>query len=294
MSGTDILKEANDNEHAYNSRQPVLPGRLEAMYGEFDPQKGIPPRRMPYNIILLLLEGEQDLHVGADYRWLRPNDLVMVPAGMVYASTCLLNCTGYYLHFSTSFIDPLLSYTLEEEFPFLGPEAEHVINLSPSESEQVQQSFGDIITGHERFSTEKQSLLRNYIYILLLRLREVYPAHAWHLHETASHAQRITRQFRHLLQKHFLLIRKVEDYAEMMHISPRHLSELTKEATGKTPKQLITDILLLEAKVLLGTGDKTITEIAHELKFQDQSHFSHFIRQHTGNTPLKLRKETSC
>ena len=75
-----------------------------------------------------------------------------------------------------------------------------------------------------------------------------------------------------------------------MHISPKHLADLVKEATGKTPKQIIIDVLLLEAKVLIGSTDKSMSEIAHELKFQDQAHFSHFMRQHTGFTPLQLRK----
>ena len=45
---------------------------------------------------------------------------------------------------------------------------------------------------------------------------------------------------------------------------------------------MIHDILLLEAKVQLGSNDKTISEIAHALHFEDQSHFSHFIKNEPG------------
>jgi AraC-like DNA-binding protein len=44
-------------------------------------------------------------------------------------------------------------------------------------------------------------------------------------------------------------------------------------------------MLLLEAKVLLGSTDLTVTEIAHRLQF------GHFIKQHTGCSPLALRKK---
>ena len=50
-------------------------------------------------------------------------------------------------------------------------------------------------------------------------------------------------------------------------------------------------MLLLEAKVQLGSTDKTVTEIALELNFNDQSHFNHFIKQRTGFSPLELREK---
>jgi len=133
--------------------------------------------------------------------------------------------------------------------------------------------------------------LRNYIHILLLRVREVYRLHARQISESASHATKVANQFKRLLQKNLIKMRRVEQYASIMHLSPKHLSDLVKEATGKTPKQLINDVLLLEAKVLLGSTDKTITEVAHQLCFEDQAHFSHFIKQQTGLTPAALRKK---
>jgi AraC family transcriptional regulator, transcriptional activator of pobA len=41
--------------------------------------------------------------------------------------------------------------------------------------------------------------------------------------------------------------------------------------------------------LLTGT-DLSIAEITYKLGFDDQSHFSHFIKRHTGITPLQLRK----
>ena len=54
---------------------------------------------------------------------------------------------------------------------------------------------------------------------------------------------------------------------------------------------MIHDMLFLEAKVLLGSTDKTITEIAHALQFEDHAHFSHFIKKRSGVSPVELRKK---
>ncbi len=300
MSSKDILvienladfeKKINRDTRPYDINMMVMPGTLEDKHKDVDPQKGIQALRRKFNLIYIFVGGVHDVYLGADYRWLKPNDLVIVPENMVYASKNVNNCTGYCMHFMTSFIQPLLHKTLEEEFPFFDMEAEHIINVTPEESELIQQSFRDIIREYERFSPEKDYLLRNFIQILLLRVREIYRPHANRINETASHATRVTNQFKHLLQKHFIEIRRVEQYAEMMHITPKHLCDLVKEATGKTPKQIMIEVLLLEAKVMLGSTRHSMTEISHRLRFQDQAHFSHFVRQHTGYSPMRLRKK---
>jgi len=287
----DFEKKINRDNRPYDINLMVMPGTLEDKHKSVDPEKGIQPLRRQFNLIYILLGGVHDVYLGADYRWLQPNDLVMIPENMVYASRHVHSCSGYCMHFKTEFIQPLFNKPIAEEFPFLDMEAEHVINVTPEESLIIQQAFRDIIREHERFSPEKDYLLRNYIHILLLRVREIYRPHAKKINETASHATRITNQFKQMLQKQFIEVRKVEQYAAAMHMTPKHLCDLVKEATGKTPKQIMIDVLLLEAKVLLGSTSLSMTEIAHKLRFQDQAHFSHFIHQHTGHSPLKLRKK---
>lgn len=77
----------------------------------------------------------------------------------------------------------------------------------------------------------------------------------------------------------------------MLHISPKHLSEVASEIFGRSPLQIIHDILLLEAKVQLKVTDKSVSEIAYLLKFDDQPHFTNFIKKRTGVSPQELRKK---
>jgi AraC family transcriptional regulator, transcriptional activator of pobA len=268
-----------------------MPGTLEDKHKDVDPAKGIQALRRQFNLVYILLGGIHDVHLGAEYRWLKPNDLVIVPENFLYASSHVSNCVGYCMHFKTEFLQPLLKGPLAEEFPFFDLQAEHIVNVTNAESELIQQSFKDIIAEYERFSPEKDYLLRNYIHILLLRIREIYRPHARAIGENASRAMKIANGFKHLVEKNFTTMREVQQYAAQLHITPKHLSEAVKTVTGKSPREIINDMLLLEAKVLLGSSDKTVTEIAHELHFEDQSHFHRFIKQHTGSTPIQLRKK---
>lgn len=287
----EFEKKINRDHRPYDINMMVMPGTLEDKHKDVDPEKGIQALRRQFNLIYILLNGVHDVHLGADYRWLKPNDLVIVPENFLYASSNVSNCKGYCMHFKTEFVQPLLTGTLSEEFPYFDLEAEHIVNVTTEESKLIQQSFRDIITEYERFSPEKDYLLRNYIHILLLRIREIYRPHAKKISENATRSMRIAAGFKHLVEKNFIQRREVQYYAGELHITPKHLSDVVKEHTGKSPKELISDMLLLESKVLLGSTDKTVTEIAHQLRFEDQSHFSRFIRQHTGLTPLQLRKK---
>ncbi len=287
----DFEKKINRDTRLYDINMMVMPGTLEDKHKDVDPEKGIQALRRQFNLVYILLGGVHDVHLGADYRWLKPNDLVIVPENFLYASSNVRSCSGYCMHFKTEFIQPLLKKPLSEEFPYFDLQAEHIVNVTPEESELIQQSFKDIIAEYERFSPEKDYLLRNYIHILLLRIREIYRPHAKQLNETATRSIKIANQFKHLVEKNFIEMREVQQYAKELYITPKYLSEVVKATTGKSPRDIINDMLLLEAKVLLGSTDKTVTEIAHQLCFGDQSHFNHFIRQHTGLTPLQLRKK---
>jgi AraC family transcriptional regulator, transcriptional activator of pobA len=287
----EFEKVINRDQRKYDINMMVMPGTLEDKHKDVDPEKGIQALRRQFNLVYILLGGIHDVHLGADYRWLKPNDLVIVPENYLYASSNVRACSGYCIHFKTEFIQPLLKGSLNEDFPFFDFEAEHIINISEEETLRIQEAFKNIITAYARFSPEKDYILRNYIHILLLLIREIYRPHARHLQESATRTMKITSQYKHLLQKNFLIWREVKQYAAALNITPKYLSEAVKENTGKTPRELINDVLVLESKVLLGSTDKTISEIAHHLQFEDQSHFSNFIRQHTGSSPTQLRKK---
>jgi AraC-like DNA-binding protein len=284
-------KIINRDKAPYDINMMVMPGTLQDKHKNVDPQKGIPALRRQFNLLYILLEGTHDVQLGATYTWLKPNDLVIVPENMVYASAHIRNCVGYCIHFKTEFIQPLLNAPLEIVFPYFNLEAEHIINITSAESEIIRRAFRDIITEYDRFSPEKDYLLRNYIHILLLRVREIYHPHAQRMNEGTTHTMKVANRFKHLLEKNFIEMREVKQYGDALHITPKHLSDVVKRTFGKTPRQMINDMLLLEARVLLGSTDLTVSEIAYQLQFQDHAHFSHFIRRHVGCTPLELRKK---
>lgn len=102
----------------------------------------------------------------------------------------------------------------------------------------------------------------------------------------------IVRQFKTLTDEHYLTTTHVSEYADMLYITPGYLNEIIKSATGRTPKQIIDERRVVEAKRMLFWGEFSVKEIASRLNFEDDSYFNRFFKKHTGQTPAFFQKNT--
>ena len=95
-----------------------------------------------------------------------------------------------------------------------------------------------------------------------------------------------------LVEGHFREKHKVIDYAELLNKSPKTLSNLFTKYNNKTPLQVISDRIILEAKKLLLLSKQSSKEIAYSLGFSEPSHFSKFFKNQVGTSPINFKKDT--
>lgn len=98
------------------------------------------------------------------------------------------------------------------------------------------------------------------------------------------------RQFMQLVQKHHRRERAVAFYAERLYISPKYLSLVVKESTGRSAGQWIDDMVVMEAKNLLRFSGKNVQQVAYELNFPNQSAFGKYFKHLTGLSPTQYVK----
>ncbi len=106
-----------------------------------------------------------------------------------------------------------------------------------------------------------------------------------------TRAQEISLQFLKMVSQHFKESTSVNFYAEQLHLTSRHLSSVLKDTLGKTANQIISDFVSNEAKALLSSTQKTLSEIAYDLNFSDQYAFSHFFKKHFNLSPNQYRRQ---
>ena len=100
----------------------------------------------------------------------------------------------------------------------------------------------------------------------------------------------IIREFNVLVEYNYKEIRTVGEYAEMLHKSPKTLSNLFAQYNHKTPLQIIQERILLEARRLLKFTDLSVKEVAYELGFEDLQTFSRLFRRKESMSPKAFRK----
>jgi AraC family transcriptional regulator, transcriptional activator of pobA len=96
--------------------------------------------------------------------------------------------------------------------------------------------------------------------------------------------------FRDLLSAQFKTLKSVSGYASQMNVSEKRLTAATTKTMGKSPKTIIDERVMLEAKRLLIHTSLSIKEVGYDLGFEEPTNFIKFFRKHTDKTPIEFRE----
>ena len=108
---------------------------------------------------------------------------------------------------------------------------------------------------------------------------------------TDVHRRRLANEFMRLVEQSDGRIRKVDDFANQLNITPKYLSTLLKETMNRRPSEMIHFYTLKAIEHRLRYTDMTMQEIANDLNFANASFFGKYFKEHAGMTPLDFRKK---
>ena len=107
--------------------------------------------------------------------------------------------------------------------------------------------------------------------------------------EATHRNEYLTFQFLKLVGQHVTRERSVQFYAALLNVTPKYLSRCVKEIMGKTCGEVIDEMVILEAKVLLDDPQLTVSQVADRLHFSNPFFFSRFFKNQTGVPPTAYR-----
>lgn len=103
-------------------------------------------------------------------------------------------------------------------------------------------------------------------------------------------AREVFEDFLRLAQEHHMSERSLGFYAEKLYVSPKYLSKMVKNVSGRSAHDWIDTLVLREAQNLLKYSDLPIKQIVAQLNFPNQTTFYRFFKIQTGKTPTEYRK----
>jgi AraC-like DNA-binding protein/quercetin dioxygenase-like cupin family protein len=247
--------------------------------------------RHSYYEILFFSSGTGKHMIDFDTHEIKPQSIHFVAAGQVHAMSRSADTKGFVIAFSKEFM--FLNATdisILNEFPAFNKTAQPVLSLPEEVFQETEGLINDMEREFNGTNPYKDKMLGAFICILLLKCKSLLQITGNEKNDIAS--RQVLLRFNDLLEEKFIELHKVNEYADLMNLSPNHLSETIKKITGKTAGELIQDRLILEAKRLLLHSAITAKEIAYHLNFNDPSYFSRFFKTNTGLSPEEFRKQT--
>jgi AraC family transcriptional regulator, transcriptional activator of pobA len=251
----------------------------------------IPPNRFSHFYIALLTNGSGIKTVGLVEFNVVPNTLIFIPSGTIHSSHSFSPDTkGFILSFSTNYL--LLNHSNKNflnDLAFFQTQNQPFLYLTDIDGEMMLDIFKDITAEYLNYTENKDDLLRIYILELLLKAERIYKKQIIQVEHLIDNSTKYLRDFKQLLEKHFLLDKSVSFYALQLNTHPNHLNAMIKDATGKTCSEFIHERIILEAKCLLKSTDLSVKEIAAHLSFEDSSYFSKYFKKLTDISPIEYK-----
>lgn len=130
--------------------------------------------------------------------------------------------------------------------------------------------------------------------IMLAMFYEMYNFCSQHMPREAtvkSRKEDLFEKFLREVSNSYMLERRVSFYADKLCLTPKHLSGVVKEVSGKTAGEWIDNFVVLEAKALLKSSEMSIQEIAETLHFANQSFFGKYFKHYVGMSPKEYKKK---
>ena len=104
-----------------------------------------------------------------------------------------------------------------------------------------------------------------------------------------THENQIVNEFLQLAFENYREEHKISFYAHQINLTLSHFCSVISKATGKTPQEIIKNMLIMDAQTQLKGTSSSVTAIASSLGVPTATAFNRYFRTYTGMTPLEYR-----
>jgi AraC-like DNA-binding protein len=246
------------------------------------------PIRLGMVAIIICKKGYGKLRVGLDDILITPNMvLIILPEQIFQCTEISPDLEAGYIFLNKEFFDIQNDYKivldLQSHF-FKQP----YVQLPEKDMEEAMIVFNIIKRKfEERTNLFLKEVIQTYIRILFYIACNVFLNSKEKGVKTRK--EEIFETFVSMLEQNFRSKQNISWYAEQICLTPKYLSKLIFEVSGKHAGEWIKDYIILEASALLNSSSLTVQQISNELGFTNQSHFGSYFKRYTGVSPKEYK-----
>jgi AraC-like DNA-binding protein len=249
---------------------------------------GAEANRLTYHRMLLVSAGKGSIWIDEKKYKITGREIFLMAKGQVFYFEDKSHVTGYVISFGDCFWEkaPASSSNCKAVL-FNNAAANQRLEITPEYFDELTVNFNNLFKEFEKpVYVNKIDALAAFLKIIMIKVANINAAN---FEGPDTQENLLYRKFLELLSTSFKSYHEVSDYAQLLGITTRHLSELTKKSSGKGAKDLIAGQIIAEAKRSLLFSANPVKEIAYQLNFSSPEQFSHFFKRNTTFSPLDYR-----
>lgn len=256
------------------------------------------PLRVNGVIFCFVAQGTMSLEINLNTYTIGPNTLVSASSASIININELdsANLDAYVVVLSPEFVKDINIDLNVFESTSLKPSGKPYMELSDSEARLLLRylELVHLNTRDNKGDIYKRSISRCVIAALMYQLLQIASSRQQEQQESRPMSRRMSyvHDFIELVHQHHKRERSVSFYADKLFITPKYLSLIIKESTGRSAAEWIDDFVILEAKNMLRFSRKNIQQIAYELNFSNQSSFGKYFKNLTGKSPSAYQRSS--
>jgi AraC-like DNA-binding protein len=249
--------------------------------------------------VFIVTGGEGVQTFGLKEHYIKKNMLCFVSPTMVNAWRSEVDDhQGYFCAFSDDFFNVgRENKSFLGELPFFQIDGNAVLHLTDEQTRYYVTLFEQMHTEYEHRNEYSDNVLRSQLQLILNKAYAQYRTEACPPDVSDHSGMRLLKAFTALYMRDLnvlyqgssIQLRKVADYAEELGVSQNHLNDTIKAVTGRSAGQLIKRQLMKQATICLKHSNKSISEIAYKLGYDDPSYFARYYKNQTGQSPSDFR-----
>jgi AraC-like DNA-binding protein len=248
-------------------------------------QKFLQPRRLASYFIVLVESGSITYKLDLQEITLTDGQLLFAMPNQVFTPP---SKTDNLTYFKILFDENTLAL-LPQQFPFLvNPLNSQVISFDSASGERIKKSFEILnqILHIDKQQTDIEIVLA-YLNALLVELNIAYFKNKEPINILNTNLSKFI-EFKLVVETHLTEQPSISTIAEKLSLTTNSLYRIVKEYSGTSPKDFLTNRLMIEAQRKLHFSNLSVKELAYELGFNDPDYFSRLFKKCTGKNVSEI------
>jgi AraC family transcriptional activator of pobA len=220
----------------------------------------------------------------------KPNTVFLLSPGQTHNWSLSDDANGVIFFHSKEFYESHYIHGLLSDYPFFSNVQNQAVIYLANKNEEIVPIFTKLLHSNACRLIKKKDLLLSLVAQIYIQLENALDTTAFTDSNRHDNYYLNFLKFQQLVETHFLTEKSVQQYANRMNMTAKHLNRINRTIINKSTLEIIIDRVILEAKRHLIFGAKNISEIAEALGFSDYAHFSKIFKNKTGKTPSEFSK----